>query len=1459
MNRLSHAFFLLLAFLASWPFYGKELLTLRELQLKASATQQAIGEVIPIDSTRNYRLRMEIRGTSEAGATFWPILEQSDQKHLPISAFQLNAVAGTETTLLRDARAGDTELLVTDASKWQPPEQGKILAFGASADLSDLPNRNIEYYVQKISEVDEKWLLTMNRPLQRTWTAGTTLRQHRDGGYMTFGLQPIELNTAWQQIECCAFAAPASSGLITNLWRSAAFAQLKCIAPKGVEIRNLTFEELDEEAAQRLLSRRSLRGHMLRNTIRVQKSLKTLPNTDALVVEVEGDAQSAFYQMDAMWPASQVKQVEFSAMARQPGFFRFSGQIRHADDTRQQFYSSPQMAVPDGEFHPFVFEIPQVTDSKSLLTNWELRWFGSPGIVGLASLEVQEEANLIPDAQHLPVAKELPLNALKPHARYRLEWKGERSPGITFRFYDNKLQEFPGTAVQLPAGERELFFTTPEKLIQARMTLDGTGSGHPVPTLEEYHFPFAPYGRWRGKWIWDRPIDTGPYSGLVWFQRDFELPENIEYGAVACLADDNAEWFVNGQRVGRSVIWTTPTRWEITDCLKPGKNRITVRVWNGTQAGGLAADVYVRANGQDFFLDTDGQWTCAEETVRGTQPAPISQPVVIYGAPESTDPWQRNISYRYAGPRGRLKLLEKTPGRIHALVEKKPPFPGRSLHFTLDFTNGRKQEINLCVTPDMGKWTEGQEVVIQYPVPYIEEGEATLRLTDDFLVLEGNPPLAQLSRPAQKAPAIQQAHLETGARPALILGNKRYNATFFHTIVTQRAKRFHELQLAAEQGLKNYRVQIDFLDFWKAENEFDFSVFNQDMSQLLTVCPDAIFCIHVYAHMPDWWLKANPDETSAHGDGGPRKIDREKQSLTSKKWLTDAEFAIRKLIDYLKGKPYADRIWGMSIAENGNGEWFWMAQDIKMRPSWAGWAPCDTRNFREFLRKKYATDEALAAAWHQPNLTFETAELPPPGSEKNASLGGEMLDPQKDQQIIDWFAFRNDALGQAICHFAHVIKDATDGKWLTGFYYGYNTELGSNTGLNIQMTGHNGFLEVARCPDVDFLSAPSRYTHRRTGMADGLMQTWDTFLMRGKQIYAEQDVRLFYSRAEADNMKMYVARAESALESVGQMNRVLGMQLATGTLTYWFDIVSGSFYEPALGQLITEQLDVTEKLPECKGLIPVETAIVSDRESLYYSRANTATGIFRAAIEGTYQHFNELAAPFHSLVIDDLLEEAVHAPAHRLYVMLPTLVLTAEQRSALMARFEREHATVVWLHCAGATYPGASPSATSNADFLGIRTRLLDERQRPEMTTTPAYGNAHCVNFNTSGPWFLPVDGFDEVVATALDGTPMMVRKSLRGATHYLCALMNLPPEAYETILKRATVHRYHFGLRDPVWAGNDMLFLHAATSGSKTFNLRPGTRARAIIGPFQGTLRNSDPFEAVAGMTYGFVVESDK
>ena len=79
-----------------------------------------------------------------------------------------------------------------------------------------------------------------------------------------------------------------------------------------------------------------------------------------------------------------------------------------------------------------------------------------------------------------------------------------------------------------------------------------------------------------------------------------------------------------------------------------------------------------------------------------------------------------------------------------------------------------------------------------------------------------------------------------------------------------------------------------------------------------------------------------------------------------------------------------------------------------------------------------------------------------------------------------------------------------------------------------------------------------------------------------------------------------------------------------------------------------------------------------------------------------------------------------------------------------------------------------------------------------------------------------------------------------------------------QTVPSRKSAARHRWPYPTASSAGNDVLFLHDATSGPKSFNLRPGTRARAIIGPFQGTHRNGETFEAVAGMTYGFVLKND-
>ena len=91
---------------------------------------------------------------------------------------------------------------------------------------------------------------------------------------------------------------------------------------------------------------------------------------------------------------------------------------------------------------------------------------------------------------------------------------------------------------------------------------------------------------------------------------------------------------------------------------------------------------------------------------------------------------------------------------------------------------------------------------------------------------------------------------------------------------------------------------------------------------------------------------------------------------------------------------------------------------------------------------------------------------------------------------------------------------------------------------------------------------------------------------------------------------------------------------------------------------------------------------------------------------------------------------------------------------------------------------------------------------------------------------------------------------------HIYSTLMNLPPEVYAPLLDRADVHRYHLGLKDPVWVGNDVVFLHAATGGPKTLEFPMACQAMAIIGPLKGYyIQSGKPFETEAGLTYGFLV----
>lgn len=106
-------------------------------------------------------------------------------------------------------------------------------------------------------------------------------------------------------------------------------------------------------------------------------------------------------------------------------------------------------------------------------------------------------------------------------------------------------------------------------------------------------------------------------DGVVWFRKSFELPDSwqgedllIELGPI----DDNEITWVNGTEVGKTDGWDVNRRYEIpSSVIRPGKNVIAVRVFDGRGGGGIygAAEqmkLYPADGSGDDSISLAGRW-----------------------------------------------------------------------------------------------------------------------------------------------------------------------------------------------------------------------------------------------------------------------------------------------------------------------------------------------------------------------------------------------------------------------------------------------------------------------------------------------------------------------------------------------------------------------------------------------------------------------------------------------------------------------------------------------------------------------------------------------------------------------------------------------------------------------------------------------------------------------------------
>ena len=504
-------------------------------------------------------------------------------------------------------------------------------------------------------------------------------------------------------------------------------------------------------------------------------------------------------------------------------------------------------------------------------------------------------------------------------------------------------------------------------------------------------------------------------------------------------------------------------------------------------------------------------------------------------------------------------------------------------------------------------------------------------------------------------------------------------------------------------------------------------------------------------------LFAEPSEQAQSGRGQitiPNLIaypDRAqvRPTFLSHQWRRLGAEGLKRLVVHMRLQPYAPRVLGLAFLAGRGGENYYGGNELNLlhdaaqgwrarpRDEWdAGeFSAAARRVFREFLRDKYGSDAALGAAWCRTDLRLDDVLNPARvrreevcdilvGARRH-EVSGAVRDPRQagvGTLPMDYYQCFAEGMLDTFAAWGEAVKEASDGRLLTGCYYGYTLAQ-----LFTEVSGFSGHTAVARAcrtPSIDIFCSPSEYDeNRRAGGHYWGHNVIDSLRLHNKLWIFEQDSRTFL----ADIMPKTFDRAET----LEVMKRDAAAALTRGAGWWWYEFSAGQrgaaaaewFADPeveALAGRLKQVYDFALTLPD-RG--PAAEIAV-----FYHGQTHTAMPVFPPALPlnldlgrlTLIDGMQRIGAPFDLYNLDDLPELARRGllDQYRLCVMLNPFYLTPEERQSLdLCRSAGR--TVLWLWAPGLAGPDRSSSAEAVSELIGIPgVRLLQHDREPTCRLT---------------------------------------------------------------------------------------------------------------------------------------------
>ncbi len=651
--------------------------------------------------------------------------------------------------------------------------------------------------------------------------------------------------------------------------------------------------------------------------------------------------------------------------------------------------------------------------------------------------------------------------------------------------------------------------------------------------------------------------------------------------------------------------------------------------------------------------------------------------------------------------------------------------------------------------------------------------------------------------------------LLNGLRPAYQLNGKETIGTMEYLLSDPPANNDairHACQMAEIMPVTTARVIFRFHE----DGTPDFSETDNILQSVLLRHPKQAIslCVSVTDPGPRW-RECHPDEgiRNDHGEfhvKNYRDTPEATSSMASRLWLEDSKAMLQKLIAHLNSIPAGERI--ISILPCSGITWEWIHWG-SARGEMIDYSTHFHHHFHGFLQERYQRDiRRLNQAWHTQYRTFN--EIPLPTPEQRLQSDGELRPPDAFQPQIDFSEAISNLVSSVILELCQCVKEATDGRTLTGTYYGYTNYM--LNGPRSHDGGHQCLSRLLASPSVDILMAPSRYGTRRLGDVGGFMSPDASVRLHGKLLLSECDVR----PSNADNG---LGRPATLAGSRAIIEREFANQLAGGAVMRWFDFSRG--WIPGDPRLLALAANLAKQDEELRlrnpPVLPSQAycaVLTSEKTSALLARDSQLNA---QLVECGYHELlcSGLACDFY-----DLEDLPVIADRHRLFLLLNVLSLTKAQADCLN-NLAADSRNMLWFSPVTGLLNGGCFNMALPSQLFRCAFDVQRDKQLLEMTFTPEAEQLFQIPSgtiqrmsHTCGLAAYPQEtkGLTPLARTA-DGRIALAMRQDSGALLLWSAIPVVPTALIRAIAIQRGLPAVEVTPRAPVWLGRATLGVHTS------------------------------------------------